>query len=70
VVETVGLENRYTRKGIGGSNPSLSAMFTFLVFSRLSVYTRLQSPTSSTEDIHTQGRSVSVTAMRFAVTSL
>jgi hypothetical protein len=25
VVETGGLENRYTRKGIGGSNPSPSA---------------------------------------------
>ena len=27
VVECGGLENRYTRKGIGGSNPSLSASF-------------------------------------------
>ena len=26
VVEQDGLENRYTRKGIEGSNPSLSAM--------------------------------------------
>jgi hypothetical protein len=27
VVDGTGLENRHTRKGIGGSNPSLSAMF-------------------------------------------
>jgi hypothetical protein len=27
VVDGSGLENRHTRKGIGGSNPSLSAIF-------------------------------------------
>jgi hypothetical protein len=27
VVDGTGLENRHTRKGIGGSNPSLSAIF-------------------------------------------
>src|SRR5205823_4427597 len=37
-VETVGLENRYTRKGIGGSNPSLSA--TFLLKSSCRSYNR------------------------------
>jgi hypothetical protein len=29
VVDGIGLENRRTRKGIGGSNPSLSARFSF-----------------------------------------
>ena len=28
VVDGTGLENRHTRKGIGGSNPSLSAITT------------------------------------------
>ncbi len=31
MVETTSLENWYTRKGIEGSNPSLSAMFTVYV---------------------------------------
>jgi hypothetical protein len=32
VVDGTGLENRHTRKGIGGSNPSLSARFSTLLF--------------------------------------
>ena len=32
VVDGSGLENRHTRKGIGGSNPSLSARFSTLLF--------------------------------------
>ncbi len=31
MVDGSGLENRHTRKGIGGSNPSLSAI-TFLIY--------------------------------------
>jgi hypothetical protein len=29
VVDGTGLENRHTRKGIGGSNPSLSAIYSY-----------------------------------------
>ena len=50
MVECVGLENRYTRKGIEGSNPSLSALETRPAASRRAFFiygesTRLPQPT-------------------------
>ena len=37
MVDGTGLENRHTRKGIGGSNPSLSAIAIIVLYLQLNV---------------------------------